>query len=364
MEHKDAIWGSRRYCFKISGNSSIQHCVKAKQNNTMTIESDEINITLQPEGSRTIKMAVTAGQFNDRVKVTIINCGSHVINFTGTLRDAEWSQRVEEENKLERTYMTGTLPASRGGVIGKQQFDVQLQTRQKGERKRPQSNPRRVLQIIMQINVLTRTVSLEGNCGRHVITNEVSPHGNLATLATDLMTILTKRYRTDITLLVQTQLFPAHKVILSARSEVFAAMFGHEDFNEHKTNHVTINDMDSTTFITFLEFIYQATLPVEVSFDEASLLLDAAEKYQVTSLISTCTTIILDKLTEHNAIRTAILGYQYQSQQLMLKAVDKIIDSEKTLKDMSGYDALLREGKEVLVDIIELIQAKATTSDS
>ena len=42
----------------------------------------------------------------------------------------------------------------------------------------------------------------------------------------------------DVTLVCEEKMFPCHKVILSARSDVFKAMFSHENTKEGQTNQV------------------------------------------------------------------------------------------------------------------------------
>ena len=51
----------------------------------------------------------------------------------------------------------------------------------------------------------------------------------------------------DITLICQAKRFPAHKTILAARSDVFAAMLTHPNTEEVKSNEVKIEDTDPGT---------------------------------------------------------------------------------------------------------------------
>ena len=56
----------------------------------------------------------------------------------------------------------------------------------------------------------------------------------------------------DITLICQEKMFPAHKTILAARSDVFAAMFNHSTTEEGRSNEVKIKDTDSDTLARLL----------------------------------------------------------------------------------------------------------------
>ena len=57
---------------------------------------------------------------------------------------------------------------------------------------------------------------------------------------------------TDITLLCREERFPAHKLILAARSDVFAAMFQHAETEEARANEVRIEDTNPDTLSRFL----------------------------------------------------------------------------------------------------------------
>ena len=56
----------------------------------------------------------------------------------------------------------------------------------------------------------------------------------------------------DVTLMCEGERFPAHKVILAARSDVFSAMFQYKNTKEAETNLVEIEDANSTTVKNFL----------------------------------------------------------------------------------------------------------------
>ena len=72
-------------------------------------------------------------------------------------------------------------------------------------------------------------------------------------LANAILTIqANEEQNSDITLICGDRQFPAHKVILAARSNVFAAMFRHSNTREAATNEVMIKDTDPDTLERFL----------------------------------------------------------------------------------------------------------------
>ena len=69
---------------------------------------------------------------------------------------------------------------------------------------------------------------------------------------------------------------PAHKVILSAASTVFASMFKQKDTKEAQEGKVIIEDVDVDTFKVLLKYLYSGQIPDEEQLTEK--LLAASDK--------------------------------------------------------------------------------------
>ena len=89
---------------------------------------------------------------------------------------------------------------------------------------------------------------------------------------------------TDVQLLVSGRIFHAHRWILATRSPVFAAMFSH-NMLEANTGCVDISDITPNIFEKLLFFIYNGRL---LDFTHNLLLLKAADKYQIKTLVFIC----------------------------------------------------------------------------
>jgi len=98
---------------------------------------------------------------------------------------------------------------------------------------------------------------------------------------------------TDVELQVGGTSFPAHRFILSAQSPVFEAMFN-SGMKESQTGSVRIDDVDSSTFKEFLDFLYTGMLPPSAIKEE---LFTVADKYQVKSLMDICKNVSIEKMT-------------------------------------------------------------------
>ena len=66
----------------------------------------------------------------------------------------------------------------------------------------------------------------------------------------------------DVTLVVGEKEFKAHRLILAARSVVFAAMFYHENTKEMQEGKVIITDIDEDVFSELLRFMYTGKVSV------------------------------------------------------------------------------------------------------
>jgi BTB/POZ domain-containing protein 17 len=92
----------------------------------------------------------------------------------------------------------------------------------------------------------------------------------------------------DIILVVNEHRYPAHRVILSASSDVFQCMLLNPQWQESKESviHLKEDPQSSRVFPKFLKYLY--TGQVRVSIDSAMPLLSLADKYNIKDLIILC----------------------------------------------------------------------------
>lgn len=102
---------------------------------------------------------------------------------------------------------------------------------------------------------------------------------------------------TDCVLKVGEKSFPAHKAILSARSPVFHAMFGHKENQEAQNSEASLEDVTGEAVEAMLKFIYQDY--VDVSHRPGEILA-AADKYRLDQLKVTCEKALCGDLSVQN----------------------------------------------------------------
>jgi speckle-type POZ protein len=90
--------------------------------------------------------------------------------------------------------------------------------------------------------------------------------------------------------------FPAHKIILAARSEVFAAMFKHP-MREQSTNQIKIEDIEPEVFQEMLRFIYTGRVSTLTMETMSVGLFIAADKYLLDALKLKCENYMLSQMS-------------------------------------------------------------------
>lgn len=119
----------------------------------------------------------------------------------------------------------------------------------------------------------------------------------------------------DTIIHVKDREFQVHKVVLMARSRVFAAMFQH-DTSEKQTGIITISDCDPDSFHEFLEYLYCGKLE-ELSCESALHLYETSEKYNVLELKIFCVELLLENMTVRTFCDTATLAEKYDDIKLV-----------------------------------------------
>ena len=105
----------------------------------------------------------------------------------------------------------------------------------------------------------------------------------------------------DVIFNIRGREFPAHKIILAARSEVFAAMFQHPT-TENLTNKIKIEDIEPDVFHELLRFIYTGRINSTTMETMAAGLLIAADKYFLIDLKNECENYLVRQMSPENCV--------------------------------------------------------------
>ncbi|KAF8771293.1 TD and POZ domain-containing protein 5 [Argiope bruennichi] len=157
---------------------------------------------------------------------------------------------------------------------------------------------------------------------------------DLNVLVDNVKSLYEEHFLSDVNLKTNTNVFPAHKFMLSAFSSVFKTMFS-SGMKEQISNCINIEDMSDETIRRMLFFVYTKRVE-ELTWESASDLYAAADKYAILSLKDICSSYLKDNLSPNNACKALLLadfhadgGLKSAVQDYILKHVKDIVNSNE-----------------------------------
>jgi len=166
------------------------------------------------------------------------------------------------------------------------------------------------------------------------------------TLTENFSQLFNSKSLSDVTIDIQGQTFEAHKLVLSARSPVFLAMF-QTDLTEKKTNTLKICDIETDVFSEVLRFIY--TDEVEQLDEMASELLSAADKYMLPLLKAKCEVSLSRNITVETCGNLLLLAHLHSSLELKKKVLNFIRCHSVDVVETTDWQELLQSADSKLL---------------
>lgn len=168
----------------------------------------------------------------------------------------------------------------------------------------------------------------------------------------------------DVTLICGEKRFSCHKFILSARSDVFKAMFSHENTKEGQTNQVEITDTDPDTLEQLLKYIYSDKLECDMP-NLASSLMTAADKYNIPRLKSLCEESICNNIEVSNAADILVLAHMYEAANLKVMAIDFIMNNLDKVGETPGWTNITTgQHPKLLGEMFKTLMERTKTKNS
>ena len=146
----------------------------------------------------------------------------------------------------------------------------------------------------------------------------------------------------DVSLSNGEKLFPAHKLILSSKSEVFKAMFAKEiqvNKSDTKKDVIKIDDVEVKVIEEMLNFIY--TGKAENIAELSQELFKVAIKYQIVDLKAECEEFFIFNLNFENAVDILELARAYELQSLREKVTAFVNKHEEIMVKEKSYQEFL-----------------------
>ena len=184
--------------------------------------------------------------------------------------------------------------------------------------------------------------------------NDFKPPINLVSrdLSEDISTFFEDQILKDFSFFIQGKEFTAHKIILAARSEVFAAMLKNE-MSEGLTSKVIIDDIEPEIFEKMLRFIYSDKIN-DLNAREAFLLFVAAHRYDLHKLKNICILSLYENLSIDTVIKTLQLADLYSLEKLRQHAMEFLSLHHNELKNTSEFLSMVRSHPHFALELLNL----------
>ncbi|VDN17349.1 unnamed protein product [Gongylonema pulchrum] len=157
---------------------------------------------------------------------------------------------------------------------------------------------------------------------------------------------------TDFTIVAGDRELPAHQVILSARSPVFAAMLEpHTD--EAKNSRVVFRDIDFEVMQELLLYMYSGRCPNLSTM--ALELLAAADRFQLPGLKDMADQVLRNGLMVESACRYLVFADMHNARELKADAVKFIAQNSSSVISTDGWAELVQEHPALVTEIVGAI---------
>jgi len=169
----------------------------------------------------------------------------------------------------------------------------------------------------------------------------------------------------DVKLVCNGEEFPCHKVVLSARSDVFKAMLDNE-MKEACDNVIELVDSTPEIVGMLIDHIYTGKVPDLSKLKQlAPEILHVAVKYNLSSLVRVCEEVMLTELRVNNAIKTFVYVDRYTPTSKLREQVLKFLC--RNARDIVGYgdwDNFIKQYPDLATEMFKCVVDNTTNSST
>jgi len=151
-------------------------------------------------------------------------------------------------------------------------------------------------------------------------------------LPPSLIQIWQLKHLCDVEVRVEGQAFPAHRLVLAAGSDYFAALLCRERFCDSAAGVIELPEMTAAVFGAVLNFLYAGYCSILNEHTQICILLQAAARLQVSCLQTAAMEALIDQLSPLNCIRMWAFGEDHSmpaleaaARQVALRDFDDVV---------------------------------------
>ncbi|CAL1294987.1 unnamed protein product [Larinioides sclopetarius] len=169
----------------------------------------------------------------------------------------------------------------------------------------------------------------------------------------DMKSMYVNKFLTDVELRTKTKTFPAHKLVLCARSSVFKAMLTN-DMKEKNTDCIQVDDLEDDTLQRLLLFLYSDNFET-LQWDSAFKLYYAGDKYAVEKLKVLCSSFLVGNVTTSTASELLLLADKHNDSDLKNAAEDFILTHDEQIFDADDWKNLMKANPQLVIKTMQLM---------
>lgn len=164
---------------------------------------------------------------------------------------------------------------------------------------------------------------------------------------------------TDCKLKVSEENILAHRMILKARSSVFAAMFNH-DTRESQTGEVCMEDVEKKTLEAIVIYMYSGDIE-ELTTENVLSYYAAADKYDIKDIKGICSEFIRRNLSVEWVCDVIKFSELYQEDEISQSAKEYFKENAREILKSEQWKIFARENHDSSVELLGSILADVLT---
>ncbi|XP_055350069.1 BTB/POZ domain-containing protein 3-like isoform X2 [Paramacrobiotus metropolitanus] len=201
------------------------------------------------------------------------------------------------------------------------------------------------------------------------LSSNLGNRGGMGKIADCMKQVLVRGEMSDVQFAVgrdygAPRIFSAHRIIMSARSDVFYTMF-YGSVPENCAAPIDISDILPDAFANVLSYIYTDAVP-NLSDDNVFPTLNSADKYDLPLLVEKCVEFILNKLNLDNCLEILEKAVQHTcaSPDIMERCLQLVDGSAETIWQSDRFSSIRPETLLIVLQRETLAADEATIYES
>ncbi|GFT46911.1 TD and POZ domain-containing protein 3 [Nephila pilipes] len=166
----------------------------------------------------------------------------------------------------------------------------------------------------------------------------------------DLKSLYKDAILCDMMVRTLTRSYPAHIAVLCARSPVFKAMFT-SDMKETTKRNVDILDLDDDTVSRMLLYMYTDNVEY-LQWENAILLYEAADKYEIVPLRTVCASFLTKHLTHTNVCDALVLADRHEDEDFKRALQNYIKDNKRDILNLKEWELFMESNRDLATETL------------